>query len=257
MIEADYAVFEFYDVTNTKVGTYNQELNLSGSTYASPTGYTDNLKIFALPVGPKDVTNLYTDIDWDTVAYYRVQLYYSYPTSDSRRRTVGPIGPISETFYFYLYTNCLPESTRICWLNDNGTYDYFTFRSYRQDTKKVTQQYYDNRYYATNLASADRNVARTNKTYDTSVQQEIVLESYYINLAQGHWLEQLFTSPQIYLLREDYVSPIDRQNKIYKDLRPLQLLSTQVDTITKKHKKLNKYSITFKTGDSYFVNKGF
>jgi len=257
VIEADYAVFEFYDVANTKVGTYNQELNLSGSTYASPTGYTDNLKIFALPVGPKDVTNLYTDIDWDTVAYYRVQLYYSYPTSDSRRRTVGPIGPISETFYFYLYTNCLPESTRICWLNDNGTYDYFTFRSYRQDTKKVTQQYYDNRYYATNLASADRNIARTNKTYDTSVQQEIVLESYYINLAQGHWLEQLFTSPQIYLLREDYVSPIDRQNKIYKDLRPLQLLSTQVDTITKKHKKLNKYSITFKTGDSYFVNKGF
>ena len=257
VIEADFAVFEFYDLNGNYVDQYNLELNVSGSTYQSPTGFTDNLRIFALPCGPVDIQNIYTDVNWDEIGYYRVQLYYSYPTWDIRRNEIGPVGPISEIFYFYPYVNCLPESTRICWLNDNGTYDYFTFRSYRQDTKKVTQQYYDNRYYATNLASPDRNIARTNKTFDTSVQQEIVLESYYLTLEQGRWLEQLFTSPQIYLLKSDYISPIDRENKLYKDLRPLQLLSTQVDTITKKHKKLNKYSITFKTGNSYFVNKGF
>jgi hypothetical protein len=238
------------------------ELNKAGSPYASPTGYTDNLKIFALPCGPVDLNNVmlpstFGSGTWQNTAYYTVQLFYSYPTWDARRQSVGPVGPVSEIFYFYRYNNCLPESTRIAFLNDNGTYDYFTFRSYRQDTKKVTQSYYDNRYYATNLASPDRNVGRTNKTYDTSVQQEIVLESYYLTVEQGHWLEQLFTSPQIYLMNTDFKSPIDRQNKIYKDLTPLQLLSTQVDTITKKHKKLNKYSITFKTGNSYFVNKGF
>ena len=257
VIEADYAVYTFYDGNNNLLGRYNQELNLAGTPYASPTGYTDNLKMFALPCGPVDITNLFAPVDFNQVAYYRVQLYYSYPSWDERRETVGPIGPISEVFYFYLYNNCLPESTRICWLNDQGGYDYYTFQSYRQDTNKVTQQYYDNRYYATNLASPDRNVARTNKTFDTSVQQEMVLESYYLTLAQGHWLESLFTSPQIYLMGDDFISPIDRQNKIYKSLSPLQLLSTQVDHITKKHKKLNKYSITFKTGNSYFVNKGF
>ena len=87
---------------------------------------------------------------------------YGYPTWSSKRAATGPIGPVSEIFYFYLYDNCLPESTRICWLNDAGTFGYYTFRSYRQDSKKVTQTYYDNRYYATNLASPDRNVARTN-----------------------------------------------------------------------------------------------
>jgi hypothetical protein len=255
VIEADYAVFEFYNVDNTKVGTYNLDLSVTGQT--SPTGYTDTLKIFALPCGPVDIHNIYTGMTFDNVAYYRVQLYYSYPIGDSKRQSVGPIGPISETFYFYLYENCLPESTRICWLNDQGTYDYFTFRSYRQDSKKITTTSYDNRYYATNLSSPDRNVARTNKTFDTSVSQEIVLESSYLTVGQGRWLESLFTSPQVYLLRSDFISPIDRPNYYYKDLRPLQLLSTQVDTITKKHKKLNKYSITFKTGDSYFVNKGF
>ena len=257
VIEADYAVFEFYDGNNTLVQTYNQELNVSGSTYQSPTGYTDNLKIFSLPCGPVDIDNIFTEINWSNVAYYRVQLYYSYPTWDSRRQSVGPVGPVSEAFYFYQYVNCLPESTRLCWLNDQGTFDYFTFRSYRQDTKKIDRQNYDNRYYATNLASPDRNVGRTKKTFDTSVTQEIVLESYYLTLSQGKWLEQLFYSPQVYLVRPDYISPIDRENKIYKDLRPVQVISTQVDTITKKHKKLNKYSITLMTGDSYFVNKGF
>ena len=58
-------------------------------------------------------------------------------------------------------------------------------------------------------------------------------------------------------MNADYISSIDRQDKIYKDLRPVQIISTDVDVITKKHKKLNKYRITIKSADSYFVAKGF
>ena len=52
VIEADYAVFTLYDSTNTQLvtnGIWNQQLNFSGTTYASPTGYTDTLQPFALP----------------------------------------------------------------------------------------------------------------------------------------------------------------------------------------------------------------
>ena len=73
----------------------------------------------------------------------------------------------------------------------------------------------------------------------------------------GQWLEQLFYSPQVYIMKPDYVSPIDVPNKIYKDLTPVQILSTEVNTITKKHRKLNKYRITLKTADTFFANKGF
>lgn len=257
VIEADWAVFEFYDVNNTLVSTYNQELNKSGTIYSSPSGYVDTLKRFALPCGPVDIHNLYLDIDWSTVAYYRVQLFYGLPTWNSNRTTVGPIGPLSEIFYFYLYDNCYPESTRLVWLNEQGAYEYFTFQSYRQDTKQITRTTYDNRYYATNLASPDRNIGRSKKTFDTNVTQEIVLDTRYLNIAESQWLEQLFVSPQVYIMNSDYVSPIDRQNKIYKDLRPVQVVSTSVDTMTKKHSKMNKYRITLTTGDSYFVNKGF
>jgi hypothetical protein len=64
-------------------------------------------------------------------------------------------------------------------------------------------------------------------------------------------------SPQVYEMKEDYISPLDRQDKVYKDLRPVQVLSTEVQTITKKHQKLNKYRITLKYADGYFVSKGF
>jgi len=258
VIEADFAVFRFFNESNTQVEYFEQQLNFSGTTYASPTGYTDTLKPFALPCGPTDVTNIFTNsIDWNNVAYYTVQLCYSYPTNSTYRVDVGSIGPVSEMFYFYLYDNCLPENTRVVFLNAKGGYDYFTFKSYRNDTLKIKSQTFDSRYYATDLASQDRNVGRTVKTFATDLDQEIVLESDYLTQAGGDWLQQLFYSPQVYIMNQDYVSPMDRQDKLYKDLLPVQILSTEVETINPKHQKLVKYRLTLKAANNFFINRGF
>lgn len=258
VIEADYVVFNYYDENNNLLYYGEDYINMSGTTYASPTGYTDTLRPFAIPCGPQDIENIWeAGIDWNTVAYYTVQLCYAFPTNDTRREDLGPSGPISEVFYFYLYDNCLPEDTRLVWLNNRGGYDYYTFQSYRQDTKKIKSQTYDSRYYATDLSSPDRNYGRSVKTFATDIDQEIVLESNYLNLATAHWIEQLFYSPQVYIMSRDYLSPINVQNYYYKDLTPAQILSTEVETVTEKHKKLNKYRITLKTSDTFFVNKGF
>jgi hypothetical protein len=257
VIEADYVVFEFYNSSNTKIQTINKELNFSGTTYASPTGRTDNLRVFSLPCGPIDINNLMGTVDFNTVAYYTTQLYYSYPTNNSLREVVGPIGPTSETFYFYLYNNCKPENTRLCWLNSRGGYDYFTFVSYRQDSGIIKRETYDSRYYSPSLPSPDRNIGRSVKTFDTNVDQQIVLDTGYLNVQYSNWIEGLFYSPQVYLIQNDYISPIDRQDKVYKDLTPVNILSTQVDKFTKKHQKLNKYEITLSTSNTYMVNKGF
>ena len=54
VIESDFVLFNFYDESNTLVDTFQQELNFSGTTYATPTtGYTNTLQPFALPCGPK------------------------------------------------------------------------------------------------------------------------------------------------------------------------------------------------------------
>jgi hypothetical protein len=257
VIEADFAVFEFYDENNTQINYFEQQLNFSGTAYASPTGYTDTLQIFSLPCGPQDILNIFASIDFSTVAYYRVQLFYAYPTNSELRTSAGAIGPVSEEFFFYLDTNCKPQNTRLAFLNARGGYDYYTFTAYRQDTKKIKSQSFDSRYYSTDLSTPDRDLGRTVKTFATDVDREIVLESDFISVPVGNWLEQLFYSPQVYEMKPDYISQIDRQDKVYKDLRPVQILSTEVATITKKHQKLNKYKITLKYADSFFVNRGF
>lgn len=256
--EVDFLVFTIYDNNGNLITTFNEQINFSGTTYATPTtGYTDTLRMFQLPCGPKDITNIFNNVDWDEVGYYTVQIYYGYPTDSSNRVSKGPIGPSSEAFYFYLYNNCKPENTRLCFLNQVGGYDYYTFTSYRQDTKKITRQTYDNRYYSTSQQSPDRNVGRTVKTFDTDVAREFVIESDWLSVPYGNWLEELFMSPQVYEVKDDFISPLDKQDKIYKDLRPIQVLSTEVQTISKKHQKLNKYRITCKYADGYFVSKGF
>jgi hypothetical protein len=205
-----------------------------------------------------DIQNLFlTGQSFSNVAYYTVQLFYSFPTNSTGRTSTGPVGPVSEMFYFYLYNNCQPENTRLSFLNSKGGYDYFTFKSYRQDTKKIKTQSYDSRYFSTDLAGPDFNVGRSVKTFGTDVDREIVLESDYLSVPVGQWLEQMFYSPQVYEVKENFISPMDRQDKIYWDLRPVQILSTEVDTITKKHKKLNKYRITLKYADTFFANQGF
>ena len=254
--QTDYVYFEFYDENNNRINYFWEPLNFSGTTHGSTTGYTDNLTINALPCGPVDINNIFATIDFSAVAYYTVQLCYSWDIG-SGGRVNGPAGPISEIFYFYVNGNCKPENTRLVWLNNRGGYDYYTVTAYRQDTKKISRQTYDSRYYATNLASPDRSVGRTIKTFATDVEQEIVLETDFISVSVGQWLEQMFYSPQVYIMKPDYISPIDRQDKVYKDLNPVQVLSTEVETITKKHQKLNKYKITMKVANNFFVNKGF
>ena len=257
VIESDFLVLQFYNSNNERINYVQQQLNFANTKYASPTGYTDTLQVFSLPLGPVDIVNTYSSIDWTNVAYYKAQIFYGYPTNSELRSSVGPVGPLSEAFYFYIYENCLPENTRIVFLNAKGGFDYFTFRSYRNDTTKIDTTTYDSRYYSTNLSSPDRNYGRSNKTFDTNINQEIVLESDYLSVEQGNWLQQLFYSPQVYIDNGDYISPMDRQDKYYKDLTPVTVQSTDVETITKKHRKLNKYRITLKTANNFFVNKGF
>lgn len=257
VIEADFLNVEFFTESGVLLDYFYEALNFSGTTYESPTGYTDNLKVFALPCGPVDIENIYKTIDWGSVGYYTVQVCYGSSTNDPTRDSGGPRGPSSEIFYFYLYNNCSNESTRLAWLNDRGGFDYFTFKSFRSDTKKITRQTYQNKYFSTNINSPDRDIGRFTKTYGTSVEREFVLESDYVNEVYGKWLEQLFYSPQVYEVKDDYISPMDRQDVIYKDLRPVQVTTSEVDEINTNHKKLNKYKITLKYSDAFFTNNGF
>ena len=260
VIEADYAVFSFYDQNNNRFSVFHQDLYID-----YPTGYTSNLEIRKIPCGPKEITELYNETMYQDTAYYTVQLFsaYSYDYINYHE-LIGPITPVSEIFYFYpcglensVRDCCGPESTRLSFLNPRGGYDYYTFTSYRQDTKKIERKTYDNRHYSPSLNGPDHDFGRSSRTFSQDVTEEMVLETNYINVETANWLEGLFLSPQVYEVKDTFVSPLDSQEKLYLDLRPVEVISTEVETITKKHKKLNKYRITLKRSNTFFTNKGF
>jgi hypothetical protein len=263
VIEADFAVFEFYDINNNQIYYFEQDLY---NEY--PTGYTNSLNIKVLPCGPKDITDIFSEpVIGDPlypIVYYTVQLFSAYDYDYLfRHADLGPIVPVSERIYLYtsgtpssIRRSCGPENTRLTWLNERGGYDYYTFTSYRQDKKKIERQTYDSRYYAPDQ-TADHDYGRSVKEFSSVVDQEVILETDFINVEEGNWLEGLFLSPQVYEMKDSFISPLDQQDKIYMDLRPLQVISTEVETISKKHKKLNKYRITFKRANTFFTSKGF
>ena len=263
VIESDYVVFSFYDKDNNRIESFSQDLYND-----FPTGYTSNLNVRKVPCGPKEIADIYNETVFDdhsTIVYYTVQLFsgYSYIFSNYHA-AVGPVTPVSEIFYFYtcgdtssIKSCCGPESTRLSFLNPRGGYDYYTFTSYRQDTKKIERKTYDNRHYSPSLNGPDHDFGRSSRTFNQEVTEEMVLETNFINVETANWLEGLFLSPQVYEVRESFVSPLDSQEKLYIDLRPVEVISTEVETITKKHKKLNKYRITLKRSNTFFTNKGF
>lgn len=266
VIEADFVQFTFYDSDNNNMGFFYQDLY---NDY--PTTYTDTLTIKKIPCGPVEIDKIYNQLGYLTnpqVCYYTVQLFSSYSYIDgTKHNTKGPVTPTSEIFYFYLCGDtqttqrirecCSVESTRLAFMNSRGGYDYFTFKAYRQDTKKISRQTYDSRYYSPSLNGPDHDFGRSVKQFAQDVDVEMVLESDFLTVEQGNWLEDLFLSPQVYQIKESFISPLDSQEKLYLDLNPVQILSTEVETITKKHRKLNKYRITLKGAQTFFSNKGF
>ena len=266
VIEADFAVFTFYDINNTRLYTFEQDLY---NDY--PTGYTSNLNVRKVPCGPKEITELYNEnvfgnsgLAQGQIVYYTVQLFGAYSYVTGRHEAFGGLVPVSEIFYFYtcferesIKRCCGPESTRLSFLNPRGGYDYYTFTAFRNDTKKIDRKTYDNRHYSPSLNGPDHDFGRSSRVFNQEVTEEIVLETDYINVEKGEWLQGLFLSPQVYEVRETFISPLDSQEKLYLDLRPVEVISTDVETITKKHKKLNKYRITLKKSNTFFTNKGF
>ena len=262
VIEADFAVFKFYANNNFEVNRYDLDLY---NDY--PTGYTTNLEMRKIPCGPRDISTIMIEDlfnDFTNITYYTVQLYAGYSEVSGKKELYGPITPVSEKMYFYtsgsdnsIRRSCYPESTRLSFLNSRGGFDYFTFKTYRNDTKKISRETFESRYYAPNYVAPDSKWGRSVKQFAADVDREVVLESDYLTVEEGDWLQDLFLSPQVYEVKPSFISPLGCQDDYYMDLTPVQVISTEVETITKKHKKLNKYRITVKYANSYFTNKGF
>ena len=115
--------------------------------------------------------------------------------------------PVSEVFTYNITcgpTRSLNQHLQLMWLNRYGHYDYYTFLFNRYEGLNINRQ----TYKSWNIDWGSDNPVKTQYSRgltDSEVQmtETIVINSGFVNNPTFQWLEELFTSNQVYEIQTD------------------------------------------------------
>jgi hypothetical protein len=134
------------------------------------------------------------------------------------------------------------EKIRLTWLNRHGAWDYFNF------TRKNTRNISTNRVTYKQLSGSwNESVFRLHgykggrKTFRANAKESITLNTDYMSEAEAIWFEQLFTSPEVYILNE-FSSDTDT-GYLRKYVQPVVLTSQTYTRKTKANDNLIQYTV--------------
>lgn len=151
-------------------------------------------------------------------------------------RTIKFNGTVtSETKRYNITDICTKtEAVRLFFLNKLGGYDGFTFKHKakinadikRSNYKKPQGAWSSSTVFGYGLSD------RADTQYDTNIKDTITLVSDYVTEEESIWLEELFTSPDVYLDRDGVEIPIN-------------ITATSYETKQTSVAKLINYTIEF------------
>jgi len=134
------------------------------------------------------------------------------------------------------------EKIRLSWLNRHGAWDYFNFTKKNVRTVNTTRK---NFQQLKGTWNEDRfrlyGYKGGSKTFRTSAKEIITLNTDYVNEETAIWLEQLFTSPEVYVISE--YSNNDAPGILRKYVKPIVITSQSYTRKTKANDKLIQYSL--------------
>jgi hypothetical protein len=151
---------------------------------------------------------------------------------------------VTQTYVFNLTENDCKgfEKIRLTWLNRHGAWDYFNFTKKNVRTVNTTRKSFQQLKGTWN---EDRfrlyGYKGGTKTFRTNSKEIISLNTDFITEETAIWFEQLFTSPEVYILSEfsaDTEAGIRR-----KYVKPVVITSQTYTRQTKANDKLIQYSL--------------
>ena len=192
-------------------------------TYDSSDVLIDNYKLF----------NQYQDVGVDSEYFTRVGTgTYNIEASSGSIISTNNIFPIfgtnvvyytvrtikfngtvtSETKRYNITDICTKtEAVRLFFLNKLGGYDGFTFKHKAKINADIKRSNYKKPQgtWSSSTAFAYGLSDRADTQYDTNIKDTITLVSDYVTEEESIWLEELFTSPDVYLDRDGVEIPIN------------------------------------------------
>ena len=184
-----------------KINVYDASDNLTfASTIDNPNASfitsTYDYKYQRIAVGSYDISNMDATLSstagigsaLNGASYYTIQLF----GSSSNR---------SEMFTFKLDQQCSKyEPVRLQWLNRLGGYDSFNFNFKSEVKTGVKRETYDQQPHTFTGTSWEYTKASRGTTqYHTALAKETTVNTGYLDDATSLWMEDLFTSPVVYI----------------------------------------------------------
>ena len=178
--------------------------------------------------------------DW---AYYTVLAFDNSSTPQQ----------ISKPYYFYKQEVCKGfEKIRLTWLNRLGVWDYFNFT--KKNVRKVNSKretYQQIKGDWNEKIYSKKSYKGGTKTFSTNSKEVIDLQTDYITEDEAAWLEELFTSSDVFVLQERSTdaaaSTANPTSTIYqvknKYVQPCIVMSKSYTRKTTANDKLKQYTV--------------
>jgi len=166
---------------------------------------------------------------------------------------------VSDTYSFYKEEVCKGfEKFRLCWLNRLGVWDYFNFtkRNVRKvNSKKETYQqlkgtWNESRYMKHGYKGGQ-------KVFATNSKEVITLQTDFITEEAAQWLEELFTSPDVFVLQEKSTDTTSGTitNLLNKYVQPCVVMTSSYTRKTTANDKLKQYTIEIEMSHNKRIQK--
>lgn len=193
-----------------------------------------NANIQKVGVGPANLLQANTYQTENNIQYTGLPFYDSNVTSYSVTLLDLKGNTRSETLWFDIDCECAWETPyRLCFLNKLGGYDFFNFN---WNSKKKSS--YDKSFYKSKAWKWDSNNLisyssqnRGKIQYSTIATDKLELTSGWITEEQSTWLEELISSPDVYIMDNNGVLTsvtVTDTNYDYKTLEYDQLFNLTV-----------------------------
>jgi hypothetical protein len=183
-----------------------------------PTGLTSNR--FDLGVGPANINALSAGFIDDDVSYYTIQVVDD----------VLGTNPSSEIRTFTIDRNCYEDPTRVHWLNTLGGIDSFTFTGTETITTGTRGTTFE-RYVGRGFDVKDRGFTQLSKhARDSYTARSGLLKQPVLT-----WLNELVTSPEVYVQDGVYIPVIIREGNFNKQVsQNIKRLDIRLDLANEK-----------------------
>lgn len=223
----DYETLSGILGTNPSLGLIRITMYYAGGTQSSVdislTGNTYKRVDFG--VGPANLLSIVSSYPGlsgiNTCVYYTYQilkLIYS-----------GNYIPYSELKTYVIDSTCSPYiKKRVCFLNRTGGYDYFNFTLDSKRSVNVKKEEYNK------ILPYNYNIGTRGSTvFSTEVEETFTMNTDWISEKECAWLEELITSPDVYIL--------DGTNKI-----PIVITDTKYDNKTALRDRIFNLTVNYK-----------